>query len=151
VRDFEDAVGRVHQAGLLAVGHAILGLPGDQGAQGARRTAEALARAGTSGVKVHNLMVLRRTQLEKSALAGEVEVPDLESYVAWLADFVERLSPEQVLHRTSADALPGELVAPERNFDKNELRTRLVRTLQSRGTRQGSHARAARGVTAPRS
>jgi radical SAM protein (TIGR01212 family) len=151
VLEFEDAVRRVHQAGLLAVGHAILGLPGDCGAEGASRTAETLARAGTSGVKVHNLMVLRRTQLEKDWRAGAVAVPDLATYVEWLADFVERLSPAQVLHRTSGDALAGELLAPERNFDKNELRARLSATLAARGTRQGSRAPAARGVTTPRS
>ncbi len=58
--EFEDAVTRSHQAGLLVVGHAILGLPGD-GREGAHETAHLLARTGVSGVKVHNLMVLRRT------------------------------------------------------------------------------------------
>ena len=56
---------RVHARGLLCVGHAILGLPGD-GREGARRTAEALARSGVAGVKVHHLMVLRKTQMEKA-------------------------------------------------------------------------------------
>lgn len=140
VAEFEDAIRRVHAAGLLAVGHAILGLPGDGGALGARRTADALARAGCAGVKVHNLMVLRRTQLEKPWRAGELAVPETAQYVGWLADFVERLAPEQVLHRLTGDASPAERLAPRENLDKNAVRERLAAELGARGTRQGSRA-----------
>src|SRR5688572_16074073 len=60
VADFLDAVARTKRRGLLTVGHAILGLPGD-GREGARRTAEVLSGgvlSGTAvdGVKVHQLM-----------------------------------------------------------------------------------------------
>lgn len=142
VADFHDAAERAHAAGLLVVGHAILGLPGD-GRDGARRTAEALARSRASGVKVHNLMVLRRTQLEKTWRAGGVEVPDATTYVEWLADFVERLRPDQVLHRLTGDAASKDLLAPLGNFDKREVRERLARVLRGRGSSQGALAQAA--------
>ena len=132
VAEFHDAATRAHAAGLLVVGHAILGLPGD-GREGARRTASALARSAASGIKVHNLMVLRRTQLEKAWRAGEVEVLDVSTYVEWLADFVERLRPDQVLHRLTGDASAQDLLAPVENFDKNEVRARLGATLRARG------------------
>jgi len=141
VAEFLDAADRAKAAGLLVVGHAILGLPRD-GREGARRTADALASSAASGVKVHNLMVLRRTQLEKAWRAGEVEVLDLPTYVEWLADFVERLRPDQVLHRLTGDAAPEDLLAPAANFDKNEVRARLAEALRARGARQGSSAAA---------
>jgi hypothetical protein len=75
VDEFRDAVRRARERGLLVVGHAILGLPGD-GRTGARRTARVLAEAGVEGVKVHNLMVLARTQLAAMWRRGEVEVLD---------------------------------------------------------------------------
>ncbi len=131
VAEFLDAAERARAADLLVVGHAILGLPGD-GREGARRTASVLARSAASGVKVHNLMVLRRTQLEKSWRAGAVEVLDQETYVEWLADFVERLRPDQVLHRLTGDASPADLLAPPANFDKNEVRARLASVLLAR-------------------
>ncbi len=137
VAEFLDAARRAHVAGLAVVGHAILGLPGD-GREGARRTATTLARAGTEGVKVHNLMVLRRTPLAAMWRRGEVEVVDQDTYVEWLADFVERLAPAQVLHRLTGDAREAELLAPEKNFDKNEVREGLVREFARRGTRQGT-------------
>jgi uncharacterized protein len=137
VLEFEDAVRRSRAAGLSVIGHAILGLPGD-GRDGARRTADTLARTGVDGVKVHDLMVLRRTQLEKEWRAGRIDVLDASTYIEWLADFVERLAPEQVLHRITSDAPAAERVAPARNLDKNEVRDALTRELDRRGTRQGS-------------
>lgn len=139
VADFENAVERCHAAGLGVIGHAILGLPGD-GREGARRTARLLARSGVMGVKVHNLMILRRTQLEKSWRAGEVEVLDPETYVSWLADFVERLAPDQVLHRITGDAPLEDRLAPRWSIHKNEIRKLLAKELETRGTRQGSRA-----------
>jgi radical SAM protein (TIGR01212 family) len=137
--DFEDAVRRVRAARLLCVGHAILGLPGD-GREGARRTAEALARSRVDGVKVHNLMILARTQLEKAWRAGEVETLSLDTYVDWLADFVARLAPDQVLHRVAGDAADAERLAPATKFDPNVVRQRLAMELARRGTRQGAFA-----------
>ena len=136
--EFDEAARRLGEAGLLGVGHAILGLPGD-GREGARRTAEALARSGLSGIKVHHLMVLERTQLAHQWRQGEVDPLAVETYVEWLADFVERLHPEQVLHRMTGEAPGSVLLAPLWEADKNKVRHLLIRELEQRGTRQGSH------------
>lgn len=135
--DFELCAERIRAAGLGLVGHAILGLPGD-GREGARRTAEALARSGAIGIKVHHLMVLRRTVLERWWRAGEVELLEPATYVEWLADFVERLAPEQVLHRLTGDSPPADLLAPHWGVHKNAIREQLAAELRRRGTVQGS-------------
>lgn len=137
IAEFEDAVRRARSAGLLVVGHAILGLPGD-GREGARRTAAVLAASGCEGVKVHHLMVLRRTILERWWKDGRVPLLDPTTYVDWLADFVERLVPDQVLHRLTGDAPPTEQVAPLWKVHKSEIRERLRAELERRGTRQGA-------------
>jgi radical SAM protein (TIGR01212 family) len=142
VAEFLDAVARVRAAGLMCVGHAILGLPGD-GRDGARRTAHVLARSGVNGVKVHHLMVLERTVLAHQWRAGRVATLTPEEYVEWLADFVERLAPDQVLHRLTGDAPPEQLLAPRWGVHKSEIRARLERELERRGTRQGDLAEVA--------
>jgi radical SAM protein (TIGR01212 family) len=146
LEDFRDAAARVKQAGLVCVAHAILGLPGD-GREGARATAAELARSRVEGVKVHQLMVLARTQLALEWRAGTLELLDEATYVEWLADFVERLAPEQVLHRLTGDADAGVLLAPLPAFDKSRVRAALARELVRRGTRQGSAAPATRAGT----
>lgn len=135
--EFEEAVARAKARGLIVVGHAILGLPGD-GRVGARATADALARTGVDGVKVHQLMILRRTQMEKQWKRGEIEVLEPAEYVEWLADFVERLAPDQVLHRVTGDALDRDLLAPRWDVHKNAIREGLESALALRGTRQGA-------------
>jgi radical SAM protein (TIGR01212 family) len=137
VADFDDAVRRTRARGLTTVGHAILGLPGD-GREGARRTADVLAASAVDGVKVHQLMVLDKTVLAKRFRLGELETLSIDEYVAWLADFVERLRPEQVLHRLSGDAKQGELLAPSWSVQGNGVRERLCAELERRGTRQGA-------------
>ena len=144
VAEFEQAVARARAAGLLVVGHAVLGLPGD-GRDGARRTAEVLARSGAEGVKVHNILVLKRTQLAHRYSAGDFEPLDAETYVQWLADFVERLAPDQVLHRLTADSPLEDRLAPFWGVHKNEIRERLAAELGRRGTRQGSLSPAGTG------
>jgi len=139
LEEFEDAAARAREAGLVRVGHAILGLPGD-GRDGARATAVALQRADVEGVKVHNLMVLRRTQMAAQFKRGELDVPDAGTYVDWLADFVERLGPDQVLHRLTGDAPDEKRIAPRWDVAKNVVRERLVAELERRGTSQGSLA-----------
>ena len=139
VDEFRDTVARVRGAGLACIGHAILGLPGD-GREGARRTAETLAATGLEGVKVHHLMILRRTQLAQTWRAGRIEPLAHDTYVDWLADFVERLRPHQVLHRVTGDAPPEALLAPLWSVHKNEIRRLLEVELERRGTRQGSAA-----------
>ena len=142
VEEFRLAARRVRAAGLVAVAHAILGLPGD-GRAGARRTAQVLAEEGVEGVKVHNVLVLRKTELARRFRAGAFEPLDAPTYADWLADFVERLAPGQVLHRLTADAPPEDLLAPTPGIHKNEVRRLLAETLQGRGTRQGALAAAA--------
>ena len=135
--EFFDAVKRAHQAGLSTVGHAILGLPGD-GREGARATAEALAQAGCAGVKLHHLMVLEKTRMAHDWREGNLEVLELETYLEWAADFIERLHPDQVVHRMTGEAPPEKLIAPQFGVHKTAIRERLTEVLSKRGTRQGS-------------
>jgi radical SAM superfamily enzyme len=137
VAEFHSAVERCHAAGLVTVGHAILGLPGD-GRAGARRTARCLAAAGVSGVKVHHLMVLERTQMARDWRAGELSTLTPETYMDWLADFVERLGPRQILHRLTGDSPQDKLLAPHWEVHKNAIREGLVAELRGRGSHQGS-------------
>jgi radical SAM protein (TIGR01212 family) len=137
--EFHATVERIRSAGLLTIAHAILGLPGD-GREGAQRTASELARAGVEGVKVHHLMVLKRTQMAAQWQRGELDILDHSTYVDWLTDFVERLHPEQVLHRVTGESPPEKLLAPHWEVHKNAVRDLLTRELERRDSRQGSRS-----------
>jgi hypothetical protein len=137
VAEFHEASERAAAHGLGVVGHAILGLPGD-GREGARRTATALAKSRVWGVKVHHLMVLRRTILEGWHRQGDLDLLTPERYVEYLADFIEHLHPDQIVHRLTGESPPEKLIAPIWGESKNRIRQLLNDTLEDRGTRQGS-------------
>ncbi len=146
VADFEGACRRARSVGLGVVGHAILGLPGD-GRDGAKRTGAVLARSGCHGIKVHHLMILKRTQLAQAWKAGDIETLTPKEYVAWLADFVEELHPDQVLHRLTGDSPAESLLAPHWGVHKNAIREQLALELERRGSRQGSRFGRRQGET----
>ena len=83
-------------------------------------------------------MVLKRTQMATQWRRGELPVLDAETYVSWLADFVERLHPDQVLHRMTGDSPAEHLLAPRWKVHKNWIKDALARELRARGTRQGA-------------
>ena len=71
---------------------------------------------------------------------GELSTLDVETYIQWLADFVERLGPDQVLHRLTGDSPSEKRLAPLWDVHKNAIREGLDQELARRGTRQGSRA-----------
>ena len=85
-------------------------------------------------------MILERTQLAHAWRRGELEPLTPETYVDWLADFVERLLPDQVLHRITGDAPDESLLAPHWPLHKNEIRNLLEQELERRGTHQGAQS-----------
>ena len=81
--------------------------------------------------------------VQAAAAARQSTAPQVaQRQLEWLADFVERLGPDQVLHRVTGEAPPEKLLAPQWELHKTAVRDRLTRTLEARGTRQGSLASA---------
>jgi hypothetical protein len=139
---FFDAVERCGGRGLTLCAHVILGLPGES-RDDMLATADALAGLPVEGVKVHNLYVVKGTPLEEMYRAGEVAMLTLEEYVPLVCDFLERLSPDQVIHRLSGDAPPGYFVAPAWSLDKPALLRAIDAELTRRGGWQGRFRQAA--------
>jgi uncharacterized protein len=136
VEDFTDAAGRAADAGLKVCAHVILGLPGESG-DDMRETARALAALPVAGVKIHLLLVLEGTPLADIYRRGEVRLPSLAEYASWTADFLERLRPEMVIQRLSADGYRDILIAPEWANRKLEVLNAIEAELERRDTRQG--------------
>lgn len=129
--EFEEAGARVHRHGLELIVHAILGLPGE-GPEHFRATAAAIARAKAQGVKIHQLMVLQKTVFAKWHAEGKLKTMDWPEYLGHVADFIQALPHEIVVHRVQGDARPGELIAPIWEISKNQFRDRLAQELLRR-------------------
>ncbi|MBP7866785.1 MAG: TIGR01212 family radical SAM protein [Acidobacteria bacterium] len=127
---------------VRSVAHVIVGLPGEGAAEN-EATFRFLSGLPLHGVKVHHLQVIRGTPLETEFLDGGFEPLDPETFVRRLADGLECLPPEMVIHRLQGDQPRKWVAAPAWHLRKEEIIVRLEAEFRRRGTRQGSRYQAA--------
>ena len=111
-----EAVRALDAAGIRCGAHVILGLPGETAADFAV-TAQELGRLPFQAVKLHQLQVLRGTELARwwSDPAAGVPVRPLNEYeyAAAAAAFLRALPEGWQIMRLCADADPEEVLAPQ--------------------------------------
>lgn len=117
-QQFEEAVLRLDKRGIETVAHIMIGLPKEQD-EDLLYTAEQMARLPLKGIKVHQLMVIEDTAVQKLYCAKELSVLSLDEYAAKVATFIANLRPDQYLHRIMADSTKDNgLIAPLWSEDK---------------------------------
>jgi radical SAM protein (TIGR01212 family) len=126
---FEDAYQRLAEAGIPAVVHVILGLPGES-RQDMLETVDYLAHLTPSlpGIKLQLLHVLKGTALGDAYEREPFPVFDLDTYCDLIVDCLKRLPESTVIHRLTGDAPKRLLIAPKWSADKK----RVMNTLRSR-------------------
>lgn len=122
--------------GLQKICHCIAGLPGEKEG-GLLRQVDAATQADVQGIKFHQLMVLRRTALAKQWMDGGIDLLDAESYAQMIADAVERLPADMVVHRLVAEAPAEEYLAPKPWPGRGSVHSRIENILRERGSWQG--------------
>lgn len=142
-----EAIRRATARGLEVTAHLILGLPEESRASlldGARQ----LSALPLRGLKLHQLQLVRGTALAREWQADPATVPLFaeDEYIALLADFVERLSPEIRLQRLGSEVPPQLKLAPHWNLRLPELAPRLSAELARRETWQGYRFQATESI-----
>jgi len=93
--------------------HLIFGNPTDP-IETPIRAAEILNRAPIHGVKLHQLMVLKGTELAEWYMEKPFPLPSLEEYAEIVGQFLNHLRPDIYVERLCATAThPDECLAPE--------------------------------------
>ncbi|WP_206808496.1 TIGR01212 family radical SAM protein [Paradesulfitobacterium ferrireducens] len=139
-REFLEGYHELKKREIRVCVHIILGLPGETRAQ-MLETAKALAGLKVEGVKIHLLHVLRGTPL---ALIYEKEKFPLltkEEYVSLVADVLEILPPDMIIHRLTGDGPPEQLIAPLWSRKKWEVLNAIDAELERRDSWQGKYAK----------
>lgn len=131
------AVGELRKIGVQVVTHIILGLPGET-KEDALCSVDLAVKAGTTGIKLQLLHVLRGTELCDQYLSGAFETLSLEEYLDWLFDCIQRLPKDMVIHRITGDAPKAHLVAPQWSADKKAVLNTINREMKNRNIHQGA-------------
>lgn len=122
--------------GIKVSAHIIAGLPGE-GKDDFLRTVERVNTLPVAGIKFHNLYLPRGTALARDYEQGRLRTMTLDEYLDQLCQALNRLRPDIVVHRLSADPAPGELLAPAWAGNKRLTHNAILAALRDRDVRQG--------------
>ena len=142
--DSERAICRTAARGIRVGAHVILGLPGE-GREELRRQASVLGELPLTTLKLHQLQIIRGTQMQKEWQEHPWPLPSVEEYVDWVIDYVTQYSarrsevfpewPPCVFERFVSSSPSSLLVAPKWGLKNHEftdlLRKRLSITCHS--------------------
>lgn len=136
---YQDYLAAIASLKLLPVRictHIMLGLPGETHDE-VMATANEIAGSATHEVKMHPLLVLKETALAEMFHAGQFQALELEEYVSCACDFLERLPPEMVIQRLTAEAPKDILLAPMWAMKKAVVLNKIEEEFRRRSSRQG--------------
>lgn len=133
---FEKAVDILNMAGIDVVVHIILGLPLETHEM-MLETVRYLSRMKIAGIKFQLLHVLKDTRLAEMYENKEFELLKKEEYISLVADCLEILSPDIVVHRLTGDGPRDILIGPSWSEDKIGVLKGIERELVKRNSYQG--------------
>jgi len=137
VKQFTDAVELISSYGFDIVAHIILGLPNETD-QGILDLAEFINSSKNTGLKIHQLMILKNSRLEK--IYNNNKTPEIlteHEYFRRLGSLINNLKRDIVIHRLYADAPKKDLVAPLWCANKTGLQDKIFKYFIANGIKQG--------------
>ena len=134
-----EAFAKLRERGIASCAHLIFGLPGERPAQWLEDVLK-LNELKPRFVKFHQLQIFKNTPMEAEYAAFPERFYTLtaEEYVQFMCDYLERLSPEIVVERFSAEAPPRYLAFSRWNLLRHDALVRKIEAeLEIRNTFQG--------------
>ena len=116
---YDDAVRRLHKAGLNVVTHLIIGLPNET-KEDMLKSVEYVCNV-TDGIKLQLLHILKGTDLEEQYNAGKIKVLTLDEYCDIICDCIKIIPTNVVVHRLTGDGAKKDLIAPLWSADKKNV------------------------------
>lgn len=133
---YVNAVKELKLRGITVITHIIIGLPGET-KEDALNSVDLSVCAGTDGVKLQLLHILKETDLYDDYKKGLVDILSFEEYIDILFACIERLPKNIVIHRITGDAPKKYLVEPQWSADKKNVLNSINRELENRDVIQG--------------
>ena len=121
-----NAVQALHKASskIHVVTHIIFGLPGEK-SEVMMDTVRFVVGAGTDGIKIMNLYVLKNTDLALDYERGLFKALDFQEYLELLKQALSIIPKNVVVHRLTGDPPKSQLIAPNWVTDKKRVLNEL--------------------------
>jgi len=130
------AMKKMKTAGIETVTHVILGLP-KESRQTMLNSVKFAADAGTDGIKLQLLHIIKGTKLEDMYNRDPFHIMTRDEYTDTVIDCLEHLPPNVVIHRLTGDGNRNELIEPQWSVDKrgvlNEIHKKMKNNISFQG------------------
>lgn len=131
-----DMILRTKSRGISTGAHVIAGFPTETVEQMLEMALE-VSCLGVDFLKVHNLHIIRNTQLQRMYLDDPFPLFTFEEYLDFIINFLELLDPNIVIERLFTNTPKDLLVAPNWGLSPVEITRAIEDELVERGTYQG--------------
>ena len=135
----ERAIRMTAEYGIPCGAHFIFGLPGESKTM-MLDAADIISQLPLTTVKFHQLQIFKGTKMAEEYLEypEHFHLFDLEEYIDFVIDFVERLNPNIVIERFAGEVPPRFLVSePWMKLRYDEVLARIEKRMENRHTWQG--------------
>jgi hypothetical protein len=133
---FLNAVDMTKDRGIHIGAHIIAGFPTETREE-MLAMAEEISSLPIGFLKVHQLQVVKDTPLADMYREKPFHTFAYEEYLEFIADFIERTSPDIVFQRLFATAPDSILVAPDWGRSRHQILSDIEKKLEIRDTHQG--------------
>lgn len=120
---YDEAVNALTERGIKVITHVILGLPGEN--LGMMKETVSYVCERTWGIKLQLLHILKGTDLADEYAAGRVRALTEDEYMNILAECIQLIPDEVVVHRLTGDGPKKLLIAPMWSADKKKVINRV--------------------------
>jgi len=135
---FRRALDLTIDRGISIGAHIIVGFPTETRDE-MLSMADELSHLPIEFLKIHQLLVVRGTALEKIYKENPFHVFGYDEYLDFVTEFMERLSPRIVLERLFATAPDSVLIAPQWRKSRQEILRDIEKRLNAKDTWQGKN------------
>ena len=132
----QKAIRKAKTSGLDVVGHYILGFP-TENRQEMNESADILTQLPLDGLKLHHLHIVKNTSLAQRYRQDPFDLFTAQEWIDFIANYLEHLRSDIVIHRLKGDARQDTLIAPEWNKNKFQIIEGIQNILAKRDSWQG--------------
>jgi len=136
-----EAIEKTADAGIKVGGHLIFGLPGESREE-MMAEAEIVSKLPLNNIKFHQLQIITNTAMQKEYLQypERFNLFDLEEYIQFMVNFIEKLNPRFVIERFAGEVPPRFLVSQSwGNIRNDQILQKIEMELERRDSWQGKY------------
>lgn len=135
---FLQALEKLRERNIRVCVHVILGLPCET-SEDMLVTARTVGNLPVQGIKLHSLHILRGTPLAELYERERFSLMTAEQYISLVADILEILPENIIIHRLMGDGPARDVIAPDWTRKKWEVLNGIDKEMERRNSWQGKY------------